>query len=140
MRAPRPVEKSRPPRPPLSKCTLSANTSLLRADQFVGHTPPADSSRNQRIHKIYEVQERNENRQQHINPCLAGNLRPSGRECFRHANKADGAPDGGEQKRQKSERQEMKSRPLRKDVAQGEERAESEGQAVEKMRGGRRSP
>jgi len=31
-----------------------------RADQFVGHTAPADCSRNQRIYKIYEVQERNE--------------------------------------------------------------------------------
>src|SRR5258708_4162628 len=121
------------PPPQVSKCSQSANTSLLRADQFVGHAAPTDFSRNQRIHKIYEVQERNENRQQHINPCLPGNLRPSGRECLRHANKADGAPDGREQKRQKSQSQEVKGRPLRKDVAQDEERAEGERQAVEKM-------
>ena len=50
-----PLWKSHGPRPQFSECSESANTSLLRADQFVGHTAPADSSRNQRIHKIYEV-------------------------------------------------------------------------------------
>src|SRR6266403_3170568 len=96
-----PCGKVMNPSPRLSKCSQSANTSLLGADQFVGHTAPADSSRNQRIRKIYEVQERNERRHQHIDPRLAGNLGTSGRKCFRHANEADGTPDGGEQKRQK---------------------------------------
>src|ERR1700730_3473682 len=84
---------------------------------------------------MYEVQEWNEHRQQNINPSLTGNLRSSGRECFRHANEADGPANSGEQKRQKGEGHEMKRRPLRKEIAQDEKRAEYESQAVEKMSG-----
>src|SRR5467141_1216232 len=72
MRASCPVEKCRPASE-CSKCSQSANTSLPGALQFVDHTAPADFSRYQRIRKIHDIQEWKENRQQHINPRLAGN-------------------------------------------------------------------
>ena len=94
------------------------DAGLPRTYKFVRHATPADLPRNKGVHKVRRVQERDEHRQQDVYPALARNLGSPRWKSFHHTNQPERTSDRGKQYGKKSERHDMKCRPLLKEVFQ----------------------
>src|SRR5258708_280030 len=114
-----PYALRKPSRPAHTKSRDSGldDSGLFRAEQFVGHAPPANFAGEERVSKIQEVEEWNQNGQQNVNPGLPHNFGSPGVEGFRHADKPEGAADGGKENRKKSQGHQVKRRSLLEEVA-----------------------
>src|SRR5260370_40481103 len=87
------VEKCCPPLQ-FSECH---NSRLLRPDQFVCHTSPANFACDERVHKICKIEKGDKECKENVNPGLAHDLRPRGREGLGDAAEPQGTPDGRKQ-------------------------------------------
>src|SRR5215469_2443302 len=91
---------------------------LLWANELVYQAAPADFASKQRVTKVRQVQEWQENREQDINRRQSHDLRARSRQCFHHTRKAQPSSDGGQQHGQKRHDHQLERRPSREQRGQ----------------------